>query len=223
MNPIADDEASGSCLRYFRRIVGARAGWLSLNRISQSFLAKGVTILSLTAFVLANFPWVESALGNSGWRIQALFMGSLFFVIGHVLAAAKAPPEFNGRSEATQIVAEMLVLDTKEFFEGRRLMLEQLVKRFKLRPPFDLPNGPLQLAELELKESADSPNPFKDHSRGIYHADIQLRQFDKPRVRLSALVLLGFGMALMLVPTVLNVFRTLWQFLPGGLIATDRF
>jgi hypothetical protein len=155
-------------------------------------------------------------LGQSGWRVQALFVGSLVFVIGHLLAAMKAPPEFNGRSEATQIVAEMLVLDTKPFFDGRLQMLREMVNRFGSNAPFDMPKGYLQNAEIALHEarnSSVSSDAFKEHSRNIYHADILLRQFDEPCVRFSALSLLGCGAGLMFVPTVLNVLRTLLDFL----------
>jgi hypothetical protein len=69
------------------------AGWLNVNRISQSFLSKGLVILSLTAFLLANFPSVISLLGSSGWKLPTLFFGSLIFLIGYVIASASAPPE----------------------------------------------------------------------------------------------------------------------------------
>ena len=124
-------------------------------------------------------------------------------------------PEFNGRSEATQIVAEMLVLDTKPFFDGRLNVLQQLVSRFRSDPPPDMPDGYLQNAELALRDAskaASSGNTFKDYSRDIYHADIQLRQFANPYARFSALVFLGCGVILMIVPTGLNVFRTLLYF-----------
>jgi hypothetical protein len=197
-------------------MIGARAGWLSLNKISQSFLAKGVTILSLTAFALANFPRVEALLGSSGWRIKALFIGSLLFVIGHSLAALRAPPEFGGRSEATHVVAEMLVLDTRMFFDGRLQMLRELTAAFGSHPPFDLPQGYLQLAQSAITEASGVPptgDDFKNYSRNVYHADIQLRQFDGPIARYSALLLLGLGVGLMLVPTLLNVGATVWSFL----------
>jgi hypothetical protein len=80
-----------------------------------------------------------------------------------------------------------------------------------------MPNGYLQNAELALREAVNAPpstNAFREHSRNIYHADIQLRQFAKPLARFLALGFLGLGVALMIVPTALNVIGTLIHFLP---------
>jgi hypothetical protein len=201
-------------LLIFRKLIGTKASWLTLNRISHSFLAKGITILSLTAFAFSNIPWLDNALGTSGWRIKLLFVGSLVFVIGHFLAALKAPPEFNGRSEATHIVAEMLVLDTPYFFNGRRNMLKISLEELESNPPVDMPEGYLQLARQALCDTAsNSPEARKEHSRDVYHAAIQLRQFEKPKTRLLAFGLMGLGAIGMFVPTVLNIFTTIAKFL----------
>jgi hypothetical protein len=59
-----------------------------------------------------------------------------------------------------------------------------------------MPNGYLQNAELALREAVNAPpstNAFREHSRNIYHADIQLRQFAKPLARFLALGFLGLG------------------------------
>jgi hypothetical protein len=192
------------------RMLGTKASWLYLNKISQSFLAKGITILSLTAFAFSHLPWMNTILGSGSRRIEMLFVGSLIFVVGYFVAALKAPPEFNGRSEATQIVAEMLVLDTYFFFSSRRQMLRHAVDSFSTLTPFDMPIGYLQFANHALAESDKAtPDNWKNYSRDVYHADIQLRQFQGPRIRLLALVLLGLGTILMLLPTGLNVLSTI--------------
>jgi hypothetical protein len=192
------------------------AGWLNVNRISQSFLSKGIVILSLTAFVLANVPSVMSLLGNSGWKLPTLFIGSLLFLIGYVIASTTAPPELSGRSVATHVIAEMLTLDTWLFFEGRRLMLTNLVAAFNSHEPFDLPSGFIKFAENALADATKGPADsatFKSYSPNIYHADIQLRQFVNPLARYSALCLLTLGLALMLIPTSINVVLTIWNLL----------
>jgi hypothetical protein len=192
------------------KALGTKASWLSLNRISQSFLAKGITILSLTAFAFAHLPWMQTILGSGSNRIEMLFFGSLIFVIGYFVAISKAPPEFNGRGEATQIIAEMLVLDTYFFFDARRKMLLQAVGTFEANAPVDMPIGYLQLAKRALSDSQDaSSTDWMNYSRDVYHSDIQLRQFQQPRSRFIAFGLLVLGALLMLLPTVLNVLSTL--------------
>jgi hypothetical protein len=190
------------------------AGWLKVNQISQAFLSKGLVILSLTAFLLANFPSAISLLGSSGagWKLPTLFIGSLLFLMGYIIASVSAPPELSGHSVATQIVSEMLTLDTWFFFRGRTEMLRNLIKDFSLRSPFDLPKGYIDFAKNALDQAdkglADQTT-YNSFSRDIYHADIQLRQFVKPSARYSALTFLAVGMGLMLVPTSINVFSTL--------------
>jgi hypothetical protein len=192
------------------------AGWLNVNRVSQSFLSKGLIILSLAAFLLANFPSVTSLLGSSGWKLPTLFLGSFIFLIGYVIASASTPPELSGHSDATRIVAEMMTLDTWFFFDGRRQMLRNLITDFKSRSPFDLPIGHMNFARNTLdkvdKHPAD-PSTYKSFSPDVYNADIQLRQFLKPRARYSALAFLAVGLVLMLVPTAVNVLSALWNLL----------
>jgi hypothetical protein len=188
------------------------AGWLNVNRISQSFLSKGIVILSLTAFVLANFPSVISLLGNSGWKLPTLFFGSFIFLIGYIIASANVPPELSGQSVATRIVAEMLTLDTWFFFQGRTTMLRSLIVDFSTHSAFDLPAGNMIYAKDALAKADSAPaNPstYKSFSPDIYHADIQLRQFVKPLARYSALSFLAMGIVLMLIPTLTNVLSTL--------------
>src|SRR5262249_28181414 len=98
-------------------------------------------------------------------------------------------------------------------FDQRVPMLKQLVQRFETNPPAGMPEGYLQNAKQVLQRVAEPATSFKDHSRDIYHADIQLRQFDKPRARFWALGLLGCGALFLIFPTALNVLFTLLNFL----------
>lgn len=199
-------------------VTGTRAGWLALNRVSQSFLAKGVTLLAVTSFVLANFPWAAAALGGADWRLRTVFVGALVFVIGHAIAALKAPPELNGRSDPIVIAAEMASVHSPDMLRTRRVMLKALLERLQRHPPGDLLPGNLVYAAQALHATRELPadaGRAAELAVDLYHADIQLRQFDRPGARLAAFLLLWLGAGLMLVPTGLNVLATLGQFAGG--------
>lgn len=197
------------------RMTGTKAGWLALNRVSRSFLARGVTLLALTSFVLANWPSVATVLGASDWRYHTIFAGALAFVIGHAVAALRAPPELQGRSDAVAIVAEMGAVHTANLLRERQGMLEALLGRLGRRPPGDLARVYLVHAGQTLdatRQLPADPRHARELALDLYHADIQLRQFDRPGARLAAFLLLWLGAGLMLVPTAFNVLVTLARF-----------
>lgn len=176
-----------------------KASWLSINKFSNSFFAKVITLLTLTAFFLGNFPEILKHV-PFGWKINLVFVGSVLFVTGHLLAAVRAPPEFLGRHEVAQIVADMLVVNSTGFCAMRKRMLQTLTSRFKANPPGHLPDGLLQLADSALQQTASAGDIFKGF--------VLLKQYDNSNTRFAIVIMMTLGLILMMVPTLLNILRS---------------
>lgn len=174
-------------------------------------MGKAVTALSVTAFALANVPEVFARF-TGGWALPCVFAGALMFLLGYLLYGALAPPEFRPQGEIWDHVGRMTALSDHAFFTDRQRLSQQLVSRFgpadRLPPDvsgalFHLDNKlgalPLTAGTLDWREAA----------AGLFHADLDLRQYDAPRARLAVAATLGAGLLLLLAPTLSNVLRAL--------------
>jgi hypothetical protein len=86
-------------------------------------------------------------------------------------------------------------------------MTDVLWQRMRRSRPFDLQEGPLVFARSAVDETKDiTEEGWRPHaSVGLYHADLTLRQYDRPAARVIALTLLSVGILLFLIPTVASV------------------
>jgi hypothetical protein len=98
----------------------------------------------------------------------------------------------------------MLTLKDRNFFESRREMTNFLIQRLAKSRPFDLADGILQYAKRNADPVLirDQVDKWEEYAPSLYHADVVLRQYDRPWSRLSALILMGGGIVLLLIPTV---------------------
>jgi hypothetical protein len=197
-------------LNRFLASVKSKAGWLSLAKIQRSLISKALTSLSLATFLLANFGEALGALGMSTWRLRLLLLGSLLFICGYVCASLRRPPEFEEGATLEELVGQMAKVDDYDYFRSRLSMTQALVERFQRQPPFDLLQGHLEYAKQRIGAcKATSQSDWKSRSSSLYHADLNLRQYDRPRSRWLSLTLLTVGMIALLVPTVASLWKVL--------------
>jgi hypothetical protein len=180
--------------------------------LSQSFVSKSITVISLTGFILANVPILQDFMPHTSGRLRILFVGALLFVIGHLVALIKAPPEFQGRAEAIAIVADMLVINSPASYASRYEMFESLVARMMNEPPPDMDEKHIIHAQQTLAANPSNVQEIvalQHSAASVYHADIVLRDFDAFHARAFALAFLAAGSVLMLLPTMLNVLQVI--------------
>ena len=109
----------------------------------------------------------------------------------------------------------MCRVHTYEFFKSRLKMTKALLGRFEAKNPRQWRRGAIKYATDEAAKAgaatkeADRPSV----ARGLYHADVNLHQFDRPVSRFSAFFFLGLGLVLLLIPTIVSVCRAMGGFI----------
>lgn len=186
---------------------GEYANWLAIARLRSSFLSKATTALSLTTFALSNFTKLFVLLDIDPWRLRLIFCGALVFLIGYLLAAWRSPPEFKTATALDEIVSRMLVVSDFQFFKSRRWLATVLVEEIGTNRPRDLPRGYEDFLTERIAETAALQHWDEREAATLYYADLNLRQFVKPRSRYLALLFLGAGCLLLLIPTLDSIVR----------------
>lgn len=181
--------------------LGSLTNWLALSRLTGSFLSKALAAFSLATFCLANLGDLLTSLGIDLGRLQRLLAGSVLFLCGHVMVALRAPEELRGARTIDELVARMLVISNFAQFESRRLLTKAMVTRLSAKPPGDIPDGTLTFAS-DSATKADTIKAWdQSEAAALYHADLTLRQYDRPWQRWLAFSLISLGLALLLLPT----------------------
>lgn len=185
--------------------------WTFLSRVRNPFVHQALTVLSLSAFVLANLPPVLSRLGGVPWTTYAVFAGALLFLAGYLLYSKVAPPEFGPAGEIWDIVPRMMTYADWYFFIDRIELSENLLCRSKANNRFPPPEGAVTLLKDKIAQARKlrPAASWKEAAGSLFHADLNLRQYDAPSWRLAIAALLGTGALLMVLPTILNVFAIL--------------
>ena len=192
--------------------LGSQANWLALSKICEAFISKVTLVFSFTTCVLGNFESILNILGAGHWRFQMLFLGAVLFLIGHVWVRTRVPEELRGALSLDAVVSRMIRLSNFDFFSERRRMTEALITRISKRKPFDMPEGPLQFAQGQVSVTKNLRTWDEREAAALYHADLVLRQYDRPKERLIGLILLIGGITLLFIPTVLSFMRVVHNF-----------
>ena len=196
------------------------ASWLTLSKICDAFLSKATLAFSLATCVLANFSDKLALLGIDSWRFRTFFVGSVLFLIGYIWVLMKV----RGATIIDSVVSRMMVVSNIEFFVSRRGMLKALVNRFQENRPFDMPEGAVEYAGSRISATVlfdawDSnkiddaaTTLFNKEAGAMYHADLNLRQFDRPAQRYVAFALLASSIILLAVPTGASILKVFASF-----------
>lgn len=187
--------------------------WLALTKLRESFLSKVTTAFAFTTFALANFAGYLDKLGIDLWRLRFLFVGAVLFLMGYLVVGWRVPNELRSVESLDELVSRMLTISDFRYFETRRKMASALALRMEGRKPFDLPDGYLDYVRVCVADTANDCEWQEQHAATLYHADLALRQYDRPKARVTAFVLLGFGLLLLLIPT----FEGIWRVVKGQL------
>lgn len=190
-----------------------KANWVQLSKIRDSFLSKATTALSVATFGLANLAGPLGRVGVDLWQLRLLFPGSMLFLIGYVIVTLRIPLEFQGSRMLDEIVDRMFRVHTLDFYTSRLKMTQALLARWQDGgEPYWL-RGHIKYAKTEAAKAEATPSEkWLESARGLYHADLALRQYDRPTARASALFCLGLGLLLLLIPTVISVGRAVTGF-----------
>jgi hypothetical protein len=185
--------------------------WVSLARVRNSFLSKAVTTFSMAALVLGNLGSQIEALGIDLWTTRVLLAGSGVFLIGYVLFAWLAPHEFRRGGELDELVSRMNSLADWSFFDSRRRLAARLLERSNAMRSLGPPKGAVAFLSARLKsaQALTEDANWTASSPGLFHADIDLRQHDRPRARILVACLLALGLILLLIPTVTNALKAM--------------
>jgi hypothetical protein len=206
--------ASAMC-RHFLAVaeaVDTRTGWVLLSKVCNSFLSRAMAALSLTTFLLTNvvLPAQRLHFAFGFWQIKTVFFGAMLFLIGYLVVTIWTPQEFRGTSDVPEIVDRMLNLSDFGFFKSRLDMTTSLMQRIQGGSRSNWFPAPMLYVGNQIKLAKDkSENDWKKSARSLYHADLSLRQYDRPVARVIALFLLIPGISLLLFPTVISVGKVL--------------
>jgi hypothetical protein len=198
-----------------RWIQNDRIAWPAQLKLRDSFLSKALTSFSLATFALGNIAPLLEKLGVDFWRLRCLFIGSVLFLLGYLVLTFRVPPEFRGGTSLNDIVRNMLTIQDRSFFESRRAMTISILQRLNVSRPFDLSDGVIQYARTHASPTTQiTDDNWTQYAASLYHADIVLRQYDRPRTRLISLGLMAAGIVFLLVPTLDGVIRAVAGQLP---------
>lgn len=181
-------------------------GWVTLNRVRNSFLAKALTALSISSCVVANVPEFLAKIGFHVGGFKFVFFGSLIFLLGYIVTSWRMPPEFGGGPDIVTVVSNMLKIQDFNFFQSRLDLAKRLVERMEAKRPFDMSKHLLDWAKgQQTSASAVTVCTYTSSAPTLYRSELTLRQYDRPIWRAFAWVLLIVGVLFMLVPTLSNV------------------
>lgn len=193
-----------------------RVSWTQLLRLQRSFGPKAAVALPLVALAVAALPsgWMRDYL-LCNLRLHAVFWGALLFLLGQAVIWARRPIEFARDLDVYQELRDLKLTVTYETFKSRCLLLERLVQRFSSKLPSGLSRTTYDLAKVRLDacRGLKETNAWRDTFPYLVISDRALRDYDRPQSRLCAVVLLGGGTALLLLPTALNAFTTALELL----------
>ncbi len=190
------------------RRIDDKTEWMVLSRLRNSFLSRALTALSLTALILANAPEALTQSGLDLPSMRLVFTGSAVFLLGYVLFGLFAPPEFAQPGEIYDHVSRMQVLSDDAFVASRLGMAKKLLERSRSKRPMAPPRHLTDLLSDRISGfEALEADARKDAAPGLYHADLLLRQYDAPPVRLLIAAALLTGLACLLYPTITNVLK----------------
>jgi len=193
-------------MRSFPDALRGKASWLLINRITTSFVSRSIFTLSLSIFVLANFP-VLLELTGSEWVFQASLAGAIIFLAGFAYSSLMLPAEFIGVASIEQTVARIWSVRTTRLISSRLTMLENMLRRLEAESIPDLPDEYVIFARLATADY--NLEASEDNARQVIHADLNLRQFDAFRARLLSLFLLTIGAFLVLLPILISFMTVL--------------
>jgi hypothetical protein len=178
-------------------------------------MAKATTAFSIATFGLANLATPLGRLGVDLWQLRLSFPGSMLFLIGYLIVAIRIPLEFQGSRTLDEIVDRMFRVHTYTFFRSRLHMTKAMLDRCEAKGAPEWMRGPVEYAKAEAAkgESAkEGQGDWQSLPRGLYHADVNLRQYDRTIARAAALFCLFLGLLLLLIPTIVSVFRAMAGF-----------
>ncbi len=188
----------------------AKASWIQLANVRDSFLSKATTAFSVATFGLSNLAKPLGAIGFDLRNIRLLFVGSMLFLVGYLIVAVRLPLEFRGSRSLDEIVERMFRVHTYVFFNSRLKMTASLLKCFEGKDDIPWLRGPIEYTRSQIAAGANANNNnWHNSARGLYHSDVVLRQYNRPAARITALLFLAVGLLMMLVPTLFSVFRAM--------------
>lgn len=195
-------------------VVEITPDWLTINKFSESFFSKSVTIISLVAFFISNFDWMFQFFHLG--RIWMLFFGSALFVAGHLIALIKVPPEIKGRTDHEVVLQEMIQLANSRFMRSRLDVLKEGVSRpgKHLMPQLkrDFIIHVISRKEIANIEKNELQGDIYEVARSLFNADITLQTYKYFEYRLCAFALMLLGIILMFFSTVVNITRSFFIF-----------
>lgn len=170
-----------------------RITWTKLATWRASFLSKAVMALSISALFLANVAPVLAQYDIPLPSMTRTFLGSLLYIAGWLVFAARVPSQLSRGGEIYDIVGRMKTLTDWNFFDNYRQDAVNAVNRI----------GDKQLYPKHIRTflkgrsvAANALTPqtknWIDQTAGLYQAYIQMRDHDRPFWRaVTALLLLG--------------------------------
>ena len=127
----------------------ARASWVQLSNIRDSFLSKATTAFSVATFGLANLAAPLGRLGVDLWQLRLLFPGSMLFLIGYLVMAIRIPLEFQGSRTLDEIVDRMSRVHTYTFLKSRLDMTRAMLDRREAKGTPERMRGAVKYAKAE--------------------------------------------------------------------------
>lgn len=184
-----------------------RISWSLLSRLGDSFFSKSVTLISLMAFLLSNNPWMHWIFPHSMWKLWILFLGALFFVVGHVCFLLSIPLELRGYKSLVAPLMDMMELHSESFFKSRLKMFKSRVNRLNIKYSN---NNIVRASSVYLSQMPDqfnSEDELRGFARILYTLDLGLLDISRPIIRITCAFLMLTGVFLLSIPMILNVLQ----------------
>ena len=191
--------------------------WPQLIAVQRSFSSKALTAVPVIAFAVAALSKIDIAsvvLGN--WRIHVVFWGALIFLVGQLVAWKRRPVEFVTHLDTEDAMAGIVNLSNQETCKSRLNILKTTVEAFRKKAPRGLLREDLLVATQRVATLTSQLDKIDWEAALplIVTSQRRLSAFDRPTSRAIAVLLLGIGIVLMILPAIVNVAITIKTVLP---------
>ena len=195
------------------KFLQGKIGWVFLTKLRDSLISKAISAITISTFVLSNYPDFLSFLSGSSPKMLFVLLGGLVFVSGYIFCLLRAPAEFKGGRDVPTIVGQMLQVSTFEFLQSRMGLLDRMIKDPTVTRALDMPNGRLLYAQTRLAScvaNATEQN-WREFAGSLYDADLKVREFADVRGRFLCFFLFATGLLFITLPTLKSLGQVLFS------------
>lgn len=195
----------------------AFTSWFSISWLLGAWTSKALLALSLSAFVVSRLSDLNGLARSIGlailplpWTSEVAAVGGLIFLLAIVIGYLSKPPEFTLGDNRDKTIEKVFNSSELSLYLSRVAMLDTHMKNHAARPAY-IPLDTWMYAENVLARAnactttKQQTEMFETNAKEFYQADLDLRSFQRPCLRLLTTFVMLVGGAGIVTPLIANV------------------